>query len=172
MMMSLVGVVNRLGERYRPHSTVNTCCGSRLGRGGVVRVRSEGRGCVMHWWVWLCAVVMYTCAYYSTTLYMYVHVCMYMYVCTCMFMYVHVCKYMYVHVCMFMYVCTCMFMYVCTCTYVHVCSCMYVHVCSCMCVVTLWCALPQFIGSLEISRPSSKLDIITAMRRIRVSGVV
>ena len=28
----------------------------------------------------------------------------------------------------------------------------------------------QFIGSLEISRPTSKLDIITAMRRIRVSG--
>ena len=32
-----------------------------------------------------------------------------------------------------------------------------------------WCSL-QFIGSLEISRPSSKLDIITAMRRIRVSA--
>jgi hypothetical protein len=29
------------------------------------------------------------------------------------------------------------------------------------------CAL-QFIGSLEIARPTCKIDIITAMRRIRV----
>ncbi len=30
----------------------------------------------------------------------------------------------------------------------------------------------QYIGSLEIARPTSKVDIITAMRRIRVSMCV